>query len=151
MQQIGAKLLGTAKTVKPYPLVIASEYNIPALLDYQGGHRVQGELYAVRDSTRVDEFEGHPEQYRRAKIITSIWYSCMATLKRDNFNHRLVNDDAEFIGTAPYPLVIASRYNIPFLLPYAGQGHRVTGEVYSVNSEQLKNLDHLVGATVSFM
>ncbi|PAA62679.1 hypothetical protein BOX15_Mlig025012g3, partial [Macrostomum lignano] len=68
------------------------------------------------------------------------------TLKRDNFNHRLLTD-AEFIGTAvtkePYPLVIASRYNIPFLLPYAGQGHRVTGEVYSVNSEQLKNLDHL--------
>uniref|UniRef100_A0A1I8JPB3 Gamma-glutamylcyclotransferase family protein n=1 Tax=Macrostomum lignano TaxID=282301 RepID=A0A1I8JPB3_9PLAT len=73
MQQIGAKLLGTAKTVKPYPLVIASEYNIPALLDYPGrGHRVQGELYAVRDSTRVDEFEGHPEQYRRAKIVVEL-------------------------------------------------------------------------------
>uniref|UniRef100_A0A1I8FE13 Gamma-glutamylcyclotransferase family protein n=1 Tax=Macrostomum lignano TaxID=282301 RepID=A0A1I8FE13_9PLAT len=46
------------------------------------------------------------------------------TLKRDNFNHRLLTD-AEFIGTAvtkePYPL-----------------GHRVTGEVYNVNSEQVE-------------
>uniref|UniRef100_A0A1I8IZ01 Gamma-glutamylcyclotransferase family protein n=1 Tax=Macrostomum lignano TaxID=282301 RepID=A0A1I8IZ01_9PLAT len=56
------------------------------------------------------------------------------TLKRDNFNHRLLTD-AEFIGTAVTKEPLSSGD--------CQSGHRVTGEVYNVNSEQLKNLDYL--------
>uniref|UniRef100_A0A1I8FD29 Myotubularin phosphatase domain-containing protein n=1 Tax=Macrostomum lignano TaxID=282301 RepID=A0A1I8FD29_9PLAT len=77
-----------------------------------------------------------------------VWH----TEARYNFFHRL---STPFNGTCriywnPRLLkralssgVIASRYNIPFLLPYAGQGHRVTVGGLQCQLEQLKNLDHL--------
>eukprot|EP00088_Acartia_fossae_P071169 TRINITY_DN9712_c0_g1_i1.p1 TRINITY_DN9712_c0_g1~~TRINITY_DN9712_c0_g1_i1.p1 ORF type:complete len:164 (-),score=27.44 TRINITY_DN9712_c0_g1_i1:133-624(-) len=62
------KLLGIAKTSKSFPLVIASRYNIPYLLDKEGtGNRVEGELYEVDQQmlARLDVLEDHPKYYTR--------------------------------------------------------------------------------------
>lgn len=42
-----------------------------------------------------------------------------------------------------YPLVIATKYNIPFILYCPGHGHNVIGEVYEVDEAMLQNLDIL--------
>lgn len=71
------------------------------------------------------------------------------TLKKGQPNyHRLfesANGKAEFLASActsqKYPLVIASEYNIPFLLNIPGQGHRVHGEIYKVDDKMLEFLD----------
>ncbi|MEQ2168308.1 hypothetical protein GOODEAATRI_012957 [Goodea atripinnis] len=55
------------------------------------------------------------------------------------------NGKAEFLATAvtvqKYPLVIATKYNIPFLLNLPGQGNRVHGEIYKVDEKMLQYLD----------
>ena len=40
-------------------------------------------------------------------------------------------------------LSLFGRYNIPYLLDAPGQGHCITGEVYSVDEQQLEKLDEL--------
>ncbi|XP_030636470.1 gamma-glutamylaminecyclotransferase B-like [Chanos chanos] len=71
------------------------------------------------------------------------------TLKRGQPNYyRMLdaaNGKAEYCGRArtveKYPLVIAGRYNIPFLLNEPGEGQRVHGEIYSVDDQMLSFLD----------
>lgn len=73
------------------------------------------------------------------------------TLLKGQPNHTvLLNVDnglSKFVGKArlskKYPLVVASRYNIPFLLPLEGTGQEVHGEVYEVDSKMLVALDVL--------
>ncbi|KAL6434365.1 hypothetical protein ACFW04_006052 [Cataglyphis niger] len=73
------------------------------------------------------------------------------TLKRGEPNHGLIKDAmngyAKFLGlgrtTVSYPLVIATKYNIPFLLKKPEVGYLVLGEVYDVDSKMLKKLDEL--------
>ncbi|XP_037574094.1 gamma-glutamylaminecyclotransferase isoform X1 [Dermacentor silvarum] len=65
-----ATLIGTAVTVKKWPLVIASSYNIPYLLHCEGkGHSISGELYSVDDKmlAMLDDFESHPKYYVRSE------------------------------------------------------------------------------------
>ncbi|XP_076268938.1 putative gamma-glutamylcyclotransferase CG2811 isoform X1 [Rhynchophorus ferrugineus] len=42
-----------------------------------------------------------------------------------------------------FPLIIGTRYNIPFLLHSPGQSHNVKGEVYEVDDKVLADLDVL--------
>ncbi|CAI9724073.1 Hypothetical predicted protein [Octopus vulgaris] len=73
------------------------------------------------------------------------------TLKRGQPNHFVLENVthglAKFIGDATtalrYPLVVASQYNIPFLLPFEGKGNFISGEVYDVDEKMLKRLDEL--------
>ncbi|XP_013395289.1 gamma-glutamylaminecyclotransferase-like isoform X2 [Lingula anatina] len=73
------------------------------------------------------------------------------TLKRGEPNHHVMtnteNGTAKFVGegktTESWPLVIASKYNIPFLLHCKGKGQLVIGEVYDVDDEKMKELDLL--------
>lgn len=64
-----AKLIGNARSVQKYPLVIASRFNIPYLLDTGGeqGCQVDGEIFEVDDEMleRLDELESHPMYYKR--------------------------------------------------------------------------------------
>lgn len=65
------KYLGLAVTCAQYPLIIAGEWNLPMLLDIEGeGKRVEGELYQVNGTAlkQLDEFEGHPDFYKRKEI-----------------------------------------------------------------------------------
>jgi len=73
------------------------------------------------------------------------------TLKRGQPNHdwltRPTNGSAVFRGRAStsdaFPLVVASRYNIPFLLDAPGRGHCVSGELYEVDDAMMVKLDEL--------
>lgn len=73
------------------------------------------------------------------------------TLKRNEPNHHWLtspsNGSAKFVGeavtTLKYPLVIASDYNIPFLLDKPNVGEYVTGEIYEIDHTMLSNLDIL--------
>lgn len=75
------------------------------------------------------------------------------TLKRGEPNHHLLtrpeNGVSKFVGcaetTVKLPLVIGTRYNIPFLLNKRGTGHFVRGEVYEVDDAMMEKLDELEG------
>uniref|UniRef100_A0A1A9VJ23 Gamma-glutamylcyclotransferase family protein n=1 Tax=Glossina austeni TaxID=7395 RepID=A0A1A9VJ23_GLOAU len=75
------------------------------------------------------------------------------TLKNGEFNHSLLtnanNGFARYLGEGKmverYPLIIGTRFNIPFLLDKCGRGQNVKGEVYEVDKEMLKKLDELEG------
>ncbi|XP_028156640.1 putative gamma-glutamylcyclotransferase CG2811 isoform X2 [Ostrinia furnacalis] len=73
------------------------------------------------------------------------------TLKRNEPNHHwLANREngygkyvADGVTKTKYPLIIATRYNIPFLLYSPGDGHNVRGEIYQVDDDMLSKLDIL--------
>ncbi|KAF0299909.1 putative gamma-glutamylcyclotransferase [Amphibalanus amphitrite] len=63
-----AELLGSARTCRPFPLLVAGPYNIPYCLDRPGeGHRIFGEVYRVDADKmkRLDELEAYPKHYNR--------------------------------------------------------------------------------------
>ncbi|XP_072143740.1 gamma-glutamylaminecyclotransferase C-like [Dermacentor andersoni] len=69
-----ATLIGTARTLKKWPLVLVSSYEIPCLLPREGmGHRfiqeVSGEMYLVDDQMleSLDGLESHPDVYVRTQ------------------------------------------------------------------------------------
>ncbi|XP_028427920.1 gamma-glutamylaminecyclotransferase isoform X1 [Perca flavescens] len=80
------------------------------------------------------------------------------TLKKGQPNYyrmfESANGTAEFLASActtqKYPLVIAGKYNIPFLLNIPGQGHRVQGEIYKVDDKMLKFLDDFEGVPTMY-
>lgn len=71
------------------------------------------------------------------------------TLKTNQPNHYMMEDiengSAQLIGHGKtvecYPLIVASRYNVPFVLNACGIGHQINGEIYSVNEKMLQTLD----------
>uniref|UniRef100_A0A0A9VXG6 Gamma-glutamylcyclotransferase family protein n=1 Tax=Lygus hesperus TaxID=30085 RepID=A0A0A9VXG6_LYGHE len=73
------------------------------------------------------------------------------TLKKGEPNHYWLEDsekgDHKYVGEgltkSKYPLVVATRYNIPFLLDSPGKGHNIKGEIYEVDRKMLSNLDIL--------
>uniref|UniRef100_A0A8C5NV42 Gamma-glutamylaminecyclotransferase n=1 Tax=Jaculus jaculus TaxID=51337 RepID=A0A8C5NV42_JACJA len=75
------------------------------------------------------------------------------TLKRGQPNHKVMLDCANgwaaFRGRGvtmePFPLVIAGKHNIPWLLCLPGQGHCVAGEIYAVDGQMLRFLDDFEG------
>ncbi|XP_041372102.1 gamma-glutamylaminecyclotransferase-like [Gigantopelta aegis] len=80
-----------------------------------------------------------------SKKILSFVYG---TLKRGQPNHYRLGEEygtSVLVGSArtvqQLPLVIASKYNIPFLLYAAGKGTNVVGEIYEIDEKMLENLD----------
>uniref|UniRef100_A0A7M4FJ67 Gamma-glutamylaminecyclotransferase n=1 Tax=Crocodylus porosus TaxID=8502 RepID=A0A7M4FJ67_CROPO len=75
------------------------------------------------------------------------------TLKKGQPNYqRMINSThgiAKFQGRGrtveKYPLVIAGKYNIPYLLNMPGTGHHVAGEIYTVDDQMLQFLDEFEG------
>lgn len=75
------------------------------------------------------------------------------TLKQGQPNHKWLtnasNGAATFISTGTttqkLPLVIGTRYNIPFLLNKPGTGNLIHGEVYEIDEPMLTRLDVLEG------
>ncbi|XP_065370282.1 putative gamma-glutamylcyclotransferase CG2811 isoform X2 [Calliphora vicina] len=73
------------------------------------------------------------------------------TLKRGEPNHhwltRNENGIARFVGEGMtverFPLVVGTRYNIPFLLDKRGTGNNIKGEIYEVDEKMFANLDIL--------
>ncbi|XP_070607331.1 gamma-glutamylaminecyclotransferase [Erythrolamprus reginae] len=75
------------------------------------------------------------------------------TLKKGqpNYSHMIsgAHGTSQFQGRGltveKYPLVIAGKYNIPFLLNKPGKGHRIAGEIYDVDDQMLQFLDEFEG------
>lgn len=73
------------------------------------------------------------------------------TLKNGQPNHYWLTDTnngaAHLIGNGTtqtkFPLIIASQYNVPFLLCAPGTGHYINGEIYSVDERMMQHLDEL--------
>ncbi|KAI8034156.1 hypothetical protein M5D96_013118 [Drosophila gunungcola] len=73
------------------------------------------------------------------------------TLKRGEPNHHWLtkkeNGQARFLGrgktAAKFPLVVGTRYNIPFLLARPGEGNHIEGEIYEVDVAMFGKLDQL--------
>lgn len=71
------------------------------------------------------------------------------TLKRGEPNHYVLNKvdngSAEFVCSGKtatqFPLIVGTKYNIPFLLNVPETGHRINGEIYSVDEKMLNSLD----------
>lgn len=62
--------IGQARTLKKWPLVLVSKYEIPCLLPREGlGHEVCGEVYQVDDRMleALDRLESHPDYYVRSQ------------------------------------------------------------------------------------
>lgn len=68
--------MGKAVTGKEFPLVIApAAWNLPCLLAAEGtGKKVRGELFEVDEEmlSFLDQFEGHPDFYRRKQVIIQL-------------------------------------------------------------------------------
>ncbi|KAE9554479.1 hypothetical protein FO519_002290 [Halicephalobus sp. NKZ332] len=75
------------------------------------------------------------------------------TLKRGEANERVMTnpDTGKHIFLTPaqmvekYPLIVASKYNIPFLINQKGEGFQVHGEIFQVDDKKLAVLDKLEG------
>ncbi|GMR40969.1 hypothetical protein PMAYCL1PPCAC_11164, partial [Pristionchus mayeri] len=72
------------------------------------------------------------------------------TLKSGHSNHSVLTESEgkqRLLGlaetTSPFPLVVGTAFNIPFLLYARGQGHKVEGELYEVDDVKLARLDAL--------
>lgn len=84
----------------------------------------------------------------QSKLIKVFVYG---TLKNGQPNHHWLttpsNGYAKFLCLGrtieKLPLVIGTRYNIPFLLNRINFGHRISGEIYEVDEQSFANLDIL--------
>ncbi|CAB4064470.1 GGACT [Lepeophtheirus salmonis] len=72
------------------------------------------------------------------------------TLKRTEPNHHWIldkGDKFQFLGRGrtqeKYPFVIASSFNIPYVLDKPGFGNQVFGEIYKATEDMLPHLDIL--------
>lgn len=75
------------------------------------------------------------------------------TLKVNQPNHYWLSDASNglsnFIAAGKtierFPLVIGTRYSIPFLIDERGVGNFIEGEIYEVDENMLEKLDELEG------
>ncbi|XP_032878983.1 gamma-glutamylaminecyclotransferase isoform X1 [Amblyraja radiata] len=75
------------------------------------------------------------------------------TLKQGQPNHHYMISGIKGKGKScgsgvtveKYPLVVAGKFNIPFLLNEPGSGQLVTGDIYTVDSQLLQFLDEFEG------
>jgi gamma-glutamylaminecyclotransferase len=95
-------------------------------------------MSAVRDAPKVPSDEPGEELMHRVFVY--------GTLKRGFPNHAMLAD-ALFVGRArtveAYPLVVQGPRFSPALLPEAGSGMRVSGELWDVDDAKFAELDEL--------
>lgn len=73
------------------------------------------------------------------------------TLKKGEPNHFYLttktNGFAEYVcdgkTAEKFPLIVATQYNVPFLLNVPKTGHNIFGEIYSVDDSMFGHLDEL--------
>jgi len=75
------------------------------------------------------------------------------TLKKGQPNH--VHFEDKSLGSASYlcqatsevayPLIIATKFNLPFLLFAPGHGHKIEGEIYEVDDKLMEWMDEFEG------
>lgn len=73
------------------------------------------------------------------------------TLKKSEPNHfyftNKTNGFAQFVCAGKtiekFPLIVATKYNVPFLMNVPNMGHTISGEIYSVDDKMFGHLDEL--------
>lgn len=81
------------------------------------------------------------------------------TLKMLQPNHywltNTINGDAHFICNGMtcdrFPLVIATRYHVPFLLKQSNIGYQINGEIYEIDELMLTKLDELENHPIYYL
>lgn len=66
-----SRLIAKGKTNDKYPMLIATRYNIPFLVNLTAtGNVINGEIYEIDGKMlgKLDELEGHPNYYLRQQI-----------------------------------------------------------------------------------
>ncbi|CAF1039696.1 unnamed protein product [Brachionus calyciflorus] len=101
LSNLNVTFLSEAVTVDKYPLIIASDFKIPFMLNKKGyGKNVHGELYLIDEEAKkfLDEFEGvHQNLYTDLTIdvidkkSNQIHQVCSYLL--DNFKEDLLNEN----------------------------------------------------------
>uniref|UniRef100_W6NAW2 Gamma-glutamylcyclotransferase family protein n=1 Tax=Haemonchus contortus TaxID=6289 RepID=W6NAW2_HAECO len=92
------RFIGEGRTKVPYPLIVASKYNIPFVLNEPGkGYQIQGEVYEIDNVklTILDALEAYPTLYWRQeeKILmsnnteTTAWIYLMRKWRPDIYEH----------------------------------------------------------------
>uniref|UniRef100_A0A914CGB2 Gamma-glutamylcyclotransferase family protein n=1 Tax=Acrobeloides nanus TaxID=290746 RepID=A0A914CGB2_9BILA len=114
------EFVSAGKTIEKFPLIIASKFNIPFLLNDAGkGHRISGEIYSVDEQklAALDELESHPTFYRREEHpiemtngdVLKVWIYLLPTWREE-----LVQTASEpmpnYSSTGPHGRVYVSRY-----------------------------------------
>nr|XP_020657263.1 gamma-glutamylaminecyclotransferase isoform X1 [Pogona vitticeps] len=118
------------------------------MMDYYSGHLDSSPCSAVK--THEWEVELIFRVSLAGRMVHVFVYG---TLKKGQPNYvRMINGahgTARYLGRGftveKYPLVIAGKYNIPYLLNKPGTGHRVSGEIYSIDDQMLQFLDEFEG------
>ncbi len=98
-----SSFVSEARTVKSFPLVVGSRYNIPFLLDSPGvGARVRGEVHRCDDRmlAGLDRLERVPEYYhrRRERVETAAgeelecWLYVLPKFKPDLMKERMLEN-----------------------------------------------------------
>ncbi|XP_067004520.1 putative gamma-glutamylcyclotransferase CG2811 isoform X2 [Anabrus simplex] len=123
-----AKYFCKAETVKNYPLVIGTKYNIPFLLDSPGcGNNVIGEVYEVDQPMleQLDILEDHPNFYvRRIEdvrvmdnkegLVINCWIYFLQNFKPGMLKQELFK---EYSSSGPHGLKYLERF-IALRLPF---------------------------------
>lgn len=73
------------------------------------------------------------------------------TLKKGEPNHYWLTSQANGFAkfesngntVSKFPLIVGTKYNIPFLLNVPNIGHNICGEIYSIDDNMLAKLDDL--------
>lgn len=96
-----SQLVGPGHTVERFPLVIATQYNLPMLLDQAGtGKSIKGEIYKI-DAAKLkhlDILEAYPSLYTRRVVQVNLDGEGTALLHTwvyliDNFREELLDND----------------------------------------------------------
>ncbi|KAF8797002.1 Gamma-glutamylaminecyclotransferase like protein [Argiope bruennichi] len=130
LEKIGYKVLFCPSSDVPLSSTMRKKY-------------LKEKLDILRNSCESTEKEGESHSHHLIFVY--------GTLKRNEPNHDLVTDSSKgkaiFEAMArtvqKFPLVIASRYNIPYLLYKEGVGKHVIGELYKVDDAMLERMDEL--------
>lgn len=91
-----------------------------------------------------------PEFWKKRTMSRNLVF-VYGSLKQTQPNHHWLTDkangEAQLRGLATteekFPLVVASRYNIPYVLASPGTGKQIEGEVYEVDDQMMSKLDVL--------
>ncbi|XP_077994014.1 gamma-glutamylaminecyclotransferase C-like [Glandiceps talaboti] len=133
-----ATFVGKATTVETWPLIIATQYNIPFILDKAGhGNKIQGELYDLDDKKfeSFDELERHPTWYCREHIqVELIGAGDGADKREDAWCYLLKDFNEEFL-------------NLPMISDYDSSQHKTVQREDRVK-EKLSE-DEMIAAMVT--
>lgn len=128
-----AKFQGRYRTIRAWPLMIATEANLPALLPIENeGHAIEGEVYRVDENmlSFLDEFEDHPESYIRREISVE-------PIDRPSGDTPSVLSWCYFFNAELSSLAESDRNNATYMSSYSSGGDHGRPYIYEADETRL--------------